>query len=237
MKYWEAKMKVAIIDDEKRYRKKIKSCVESMMANADIKLYESGNDFIESRNGEELVFVDIEMPGIDGFQTITEAKKINPEARFIITTTHTELSRNGYKVDAFRYIDKTMLEDEIKEAIESYKNIRKDNEFVEIQIKGEKCNVPIGTILYFETEKRKVMMTTNKENIICDNNINELYHVLKNYNFYMPFRSSIVNLKYVSSFDNNTIVMSDEHIVNLSRRKYQEFKSKYFEYKFNHANM
>lgn len=230
-------MKIAIVDDEKRYREKIQDCVKAMLPNAITELYKNGNDYIKSRDGAELVFVDIEMPGMDGFETIMEAKKINPDAKFIIITTHTELSRNGYKVDAFRYIDKTMLEDEMVEAIESYINIRKDNEFIEIQIKGEKCDVPIGTLLYFETEKRKVLMVTNKERIICDNNINELYEILKKYNFYMPFRSSIVNLKYVSSFDNHTIVMSDEHMVNLSRRKYQEFKSKYFEYKFNHANM
>lgn len=231
------KMKIAIIDDEKRFREKIKNCVERIISDAEITIYESGNEFIKSRDEIELAFVDIEMPGIDGFKTIIEAKKINPQARFVITTTHTELSRNGYRVDAFRYIDKTALEDEIKEAIESYMNIRADNEFIGIRIKGEKCNVPIGTILYFETEKRKVMMVTNKENVLCDNNINELYEVLKEYNFYMPFRSSIVNMKYVSSFDSYTIVMSDEHMVNLSRRKYQEFKSKYFEYKFNHSNM
>lgn len=230
-------MKIAIIDDEKIFREKIKAFVESIIPDAEITLYKSGDDYIESKAEDELVFVDIEMPGIDGFETIAGAKKINSKAKFIITTTHTELSRKGYKVDAFRYIDKTMMEDEIKEAIEAYINIRKDNEFVEIQIQGEKCNVLIGTILYFETEKRKVMMTTKKDNIICDDNINNIYEKLKNYNFYMPFRSSIVNLKYVSNFDNNRIEMSDGHWVNLSRCKYQEFKSIYFDYKFNNANM
>lgn len=230
-------MKIAIVDDEEWFREKIKNYVENIVPNSQILLYQSGNEFLRSRDEFELVFMDIEMPGIDGFQTIAEAKKINVDAKFIIITTHTELSRVGYKVEAFRYIDKLRLEHEIQESIESYLEIRKEKQSLPIRIEGHECSVTIGDILYFETEKRKVVMTIKKSNIICDMPINELYEKLKKYNFYMPFRSSIINFKYVSSFDKNTIIMMDGHSVNLSRRKIAEFKGKYFEYKFNNANM
>lgn len=230
-------MKIAIVDDEKRYRNKIRDCIKRNISDVEIRLYESGDAFLQSKEEPELAFIDIEMPGMDGFETIEKGKIFYTETKFIITTTHTELSRSGYKVNAFRYIDKTTMEEEIQEAITSYINIRKDIAFIDVKIEGREYKVSTEKILYIETEKRKVMMTTVKETICCDSNINELYGRLEKYNFYMPFRSSVVNLKYISSFDNNTIIMLDGHKVNLSRRKYQEFKGKYFEYKFNYANM
>lgn len=230
-------MKIAIIDDEKRYREKIKKCVESIIPDVEITLYECGSAFIEDMGNPEIAFVDIEMPDIDGFETIMKAKKINPETKFVITTTHTELSRKGYQVNAFRYIDKTMMEDEIREAIDSYIDIRKEMKTTEIHIMGKKHDVSIGDILYFETQKRKVQMVTNTGSFICDDNINELYRCLNQYYFYMPFRSSIVNLKYVLEFDKHMIKMTDGHQVNLSRRKYEEFKGIFFEYKFKKSNM
>lgn len=230
-------MKIAIVDDEKRYRDKIRDCIECNISDAEIRLYESGDAFLQSKEEPELAFIDIEMPEMDGFETIERAKLFYTETKFIITTTHTELSRSGYKVNAFRYIDKIMMETEIQEAITSYVNIREDIAYLDIKKEGKEYKISTEKILYFETEKRKVMMTTVKDTIVCDSNISELYSKLEKYNFYMPFRSSIVNLKYISDFDNNTIIMLDGHRINMSRRKYQEFKSKYFEYKFKRANM
>ena len=59
------------------------------------------------------------MPDKDGFQTLQEYKIINESCISIILTTHSELSNKGYRVDAFRYVDKTNMIEELKEAFES----------------------------------------------------------------------------------------------------------------------
>ena len=52
------------------------------------------------KENPNLVFLDIEMPGKDGFETIKEYKGIKQEFITIIFTTHMEISNKGYFVDA-----------------------------------------------------------------------------------------------------------------------------------------
>lgn len=51
--------------------------------------------------------MDIDMPEMDGFDTIVNYKAEYSESIIIILTTHLDCARKGYLVDAFRYLDKT----------------------------------------------------------------------------------------------------------------------------------
>ena len=51
-------------------------------------------------------------------------------------TTHTEMSRKGYLVNAFRYIDKSNMSKEIVEAINAAEVLLRRNDNIEINIVG-----------------------------------------------------------------------------------------------------
>ena len=55
---------------------------------------------------------------------------------YIILTTHTEMSRKGYLVNAFRYIDKSNMSKEIVEAINAAEVLLRRNDNIEINIVG-----------------------------------------------------------------------------------------------------
>jgi len=112
-------MNIAIVDDDEIWRERIKA--ELLGYNHDemqIDLFASGEKYLCSQKQYDISFVDIEMSGIDGFETITKARNAKGDSGiYVILTTHTEMSRKGYFVNAFRYIDKVHLE-ELKEAMD-----------------------------------------------------------------------------------------------------------------------
>ena len=80
--------KIAICDDDKRYRKTIREIIEheNSLPENEIRFYEyeSGNELLKHTDIlHELVFIDIRMPGLDGNQTALKLRNYNKDAVLI----------------------------------------------------------------------------------------------------------------------------------------------------------
>ena len=145
-------MKVAIVDDEKIWLEKIRSYVRNYFGEMDIviKVFSSGESFLKDANDYAIVFMDIEMSGRDGFSVLQEYRMDHEDSLFIILTTHIEMSRQGYKVEAFRYIDKYEM-NEIEEALDSAMLRMEKYQEIEIpMVSFEPQLIQCYNILYFE---------------------------------------------------------------------------------------
>ena len=70
-------MKIAIVDDELFWRESVLKMTKSHYSDieVDIDVFESGVHFLKAKKFYDIVIMDIEMPGIDGFDTIMEYRK------------------------------------------------------------------------------------------------------------------------------------------------------------------
>lgn len=231
-------MKIAVIDDEKRWRDYTSMLISEHYGDAsvDIDVYESGTRFLESKKIYDICFVDIEMPELDGFDTISNARKFNKEGIFIILTTHTEMCTKGYRVNAFRYIDKSRL-GEIHEALESAEIILGRNEKITVNVidVGAK-ELILKNIIYIETEKHYVWIHTAHSDIRCSNNMAEIEQMLENKWFYRCHTSFIVNLDEVNDVYDYYAIMNDGSKVEVSKRKLGKFRRACLHREFECAN-
>ncbi len=233
-------MKIAIIDDEAFWRECAVKNVKSYYSDipVDIDVYNSGTDFLKKEKIYDIVLMDIEMPEKDGFDTIAEYRLVHDNCVAIILTTHTELSNKGYLVNAFRYIDKTNMKEELEEALSSAGRVLEINNTISLNaVKLGEIKLVVKDILFIETEKRNVLVHTNDNEYECSNSISELEEQLEKYGFYRSHRSFLVNLDKVKKFDRKWIYFAGNKKVFLSSRKYTEMKSKYVERKISIASM
>lgn len=233
-------MKIAIIDDEKRWRDEVsKQLLKLYKINiSELNVYKSGAEFLASHKEYDLVFMDIEMPELDGFETAIQYREIVPQAILIILTTHTELSRKGYLINAFRYIDKCKLEEELMEALTSAQKLLDRNQSITVNVVnlGEIC-LRLTEILYIETEKRNVLIHTKNANYISNQSMSELEQKLDSFGFFRSHKSYLVNLDKIKNFDRQNIYFQNEDQAMVSIRKYTELKKRYLERRFEYANM
>ena len=110
-------MRIAVIDDEEIWRNKVAGYLQKNRIK-EYDLYADGKTLLAGQKQYDVLFMDIELEEENGFVVANEYRKIYPKTLVIILTTHTELSRLGYRINAFRYIDKLFLY-EIEEALES----------------------------------------------------------------------------------------------------------------------
>lgn len=94
--------KIAICDDDKRYRKTIREIIEhkNSLPENEIRFYEyeSGNELLKHTDIlHELVFIDIRMPGLDGNQTALKLRNYNKDAVLIFCSSYFEPTVDSIK--------------------------------------------------------------------------------------------------------------------------------------------
>lgn len=232
-------MRIAIVDDERHWIDDVDKLVRRhyIKDNVEIDIYESGVKYIESKKCYDVSFIDIEMPELDGFNTIIKAREQNKEGIFIILTTHVEMSRKGYHVNAFRYIDKTRLDDELDEALDSAELVLSRNEKVSVNVIDYGIReLALKNIIYIESGKHCILIHTNYGNIRCSSSLSEMESILIDKWFYRCHNAFIVNLDEIKSMDSKIAYMSNGEDIDISRRRLRNFKRAYLARQFECAN-
>ncbi len=231
-------MKISIVDDEPKWIERIRNEIIRYDEDDDMEIdvFSSGEEYLKSEEKYDISFIDIEMPGLDGFETISKARKCHPEGIYVILTTHAEMSRKGYVVSAFRFLDKTEL-GELEETIKAAKVVLERERKIEINVVGSGVrNLTLKNIIYIETEKHNVLIHTKKDTFRCSNKMQELEAVLPDNWFNRCYHSYIVNLDEIVRIDNKIIYLSNGKDIDVSDRKMTQFKKAYLNRKFECAN-
>ena len=106
-------MKVAIIEDNNEYSETLKNYIEQYAKenslNIALSIFPNGerivNDF---KSDYDIIFMDIEMPVMDGIEASTKIREIDSECIIIFISNYTQYAIKGYAVNALDYLTKPL---------------------------------------------------------------------------------------------------------------------------------
>jgi len=233
-------MLVGIFDDDIIWTKRIGRYINNYLANVHSLDYE-----IASINCEvelwrliekiDLLFLDVELSACtSGFEIAETIQSRGFQCKICFLTSHTEFAMQGYKFNAFRYIDKLNLV-EVDEALESYISNRRKRVYINCKSnEGLEYRINVENVMYIEKIDRKIMYHLLDGNIfLSDGIIKELASRFKNIGLIQVQRSYIVNMRYIKSYDSRKVIIVDGTEITLGRDKTQDFKRKFFEWRRN----
>ena len=177
---------------------------------------------LDSDSQFDLIFLDIEMPGLSGVdigQRIRKTKNDYNTELIYITGTN-QYMRQLLDLRPLRYIEKPFTKETITEALELALQLADQLEgYFRFSIKGADYKLKYGEILYLESRLRKIFLVTQKGNFEFYGNFNEQIDELPRY-FVQIHRSYIVNINRVMAYLGNSVLMenSDELIVSQTYR-------------------
>lgn len=239
-------MKLAICDDEKDIRNYLEKCVREVSSDVEILTFPNASDLLRDGSDADIVFLDIQMPGMDGMKAARILRTTGSRAVIVFVTALEDAVFEAFDVDAVHYIvkpfDKSRLTDAIRKAITAA-NERKavadilSGEHEEavpprsftVKSGGVNRRVILTDIAYAEVfDRRIVLHMQDKECIEFYGRMTELEHVSGS-DFFRIHRAYLINLKYVSSYDSKSVAVMGNPIP-VARGKYPDFVKAYMSY-------
>lgn len=206
-----------IVDDEKEARNLLENLLSDFQE-IEIISKESNVDsaiatIIEHK--PDIIFLDIEMHGKDGFDLVYEINNYNIKTTIIFVTAYNKYAIKAFKYAAFDYLLKPVDPDIIQQTLNRYK-LEKHNYNLADKIEKLKCflqpeklkfNTKTGFILinpedivYCEAEGNYTnMYLTNGKNEFLTRQLGQIESALPDDPFFRINRSVIINMNYLSS--------------------------------------
>lgn len=216
-------MKYAIVDDDETARLLIEAYAQP---HKDLQLqgsFEHPLDAISfiNNNQPDLLFLDIEMPLLNGIDFLRSLKK-PPLCIFI--TSHPEFAIEAFELFALDYILKPITEDRLNTAIvraKTFLDIQQkavayehkiEQETIIIQEGYETHRVQLSDILYLEALKDYTRIFTKHKNYITLGNLSRILESFNVPSFTRVHRSYAVNSSLINSFTDNNISIQGTEI-------------------------
>ena len=195
----------------------------------------------------ELVFLDIEMPHMNGFQLLEQLPSI--EFDIVFTTSYDQYALKAIRFSAIDYLLKPVDEEELKQAVQ--KVIRRSNKPIaeQLEILMQKIHQPatpvtkialptmegfqmikIDSIISCEADSNytTLHLKCNRKIVVC-RNLKDIGELLEDHSFTRVHRCYVVNLNEVEKFvkgEGGYLVMSDGSMIDVSRNKKEELLKK-----------
>lgn len=228
-------MRVLICDDEERYLNELKIHVEEYLRSHNIKaeLFTSldPKKIMDSELVFDLVFLDIEMPEIDGITLAKELKKRNDKIILFFVTNFDEYQDEAMDLRIFRFFEKPF------DVRRLYSSLDKAMEFIDesyvdlfLYNNGEHQKILVDNIVYIKRENRKVILTANNGNeYITKESLEYWNEKLPNTFFYLVHKGFLVNLHYVTKCSYTELYI-DKVRIPIAPRKQADFHNYWVEY-------
>lgn len=230
-------MRIIICDDDLNFTNTLRNAICTYFKKArnyipEISIYSSGIDLLKDNKSKDIVFLDVEMPGLDGINTGAQLKHENNKCIIIMITSYSEYLDDAMRINVFRYLSKPLstqrLYRNLDDALLAY-NAQQDTNIV-FELKSETVLCNTSSILYIEMEKKKLNIHTNSKIYSFYGSINEYEKLLPKSLFYRSHKSYIVNLSHVVEFTQDTICLDNGQSAYLSKRKHSDFKKHWLLY-------
>ncbi len=220
------KTKCLIIDDEPLARKVIKSHLQNF---EDIEIVAECSNAIEAgaelrKNKIDLVFLDIEMPKVSGFDFLSSLRNA---PKVIIITAYRNYALKSYEFEVIDYLLKPVSFDRFYQSINKYfkqkrgaelevrieENSLINNRFF-IYVNGDKSihKIFLDDIFYIESFREYIKIHSEKVSVLTKIPISKIEEKLKDKGFVRIHKSYIASIEKIERFTNRSIYIHKQEL-------------------------
>ncbi len=227
-------MKIAICDDEKIFLDSLEEKIYGILSKLDCEVipFGSAEALLSSAMDYDLIFLDIEMGGMDGMRAAKQIRETDFETPLVFLTSHTEMAIEGYEVNAFRFLKKPVEEEKLRQTLQDIQLMKASHKGVMIKAGGEEIVVIPSEVLFLESDNNNVRIITSSGSITTRLKLSEAIEIFNRINdtIRKVHRCSAVNLDHVARLRDREAVLDDGSVIAVSRSCFADFKNALYEH-------
>ncbi|MBO4696175.1 MAG: response regulator transcription factor [Lachnospiraceae bacterium] len=224
---------IGICDDEQLYRAQVKT-VCSAFFDAQKQEYRfvefTSGDQVLAYQGEKihLLFLDIEMPGTDGLEVLSQVRRNERIWRIVFMTSHKELKWETVDLKTLAFLEKPIDRIGVETCIKTV--LRENRENIDISFKTFKGPgfIRLDRIVFIQAQGNYVNICTEKEEIPGYDSIKVIEEQTKGTTVIRTHKSYLANLQFVDKMNGFTLQMTNGSSVPIGRKYLASVKEAYF---------
>ena len=223
-------LKIAVVEDQQEVRDELCRFIRKYAAENSLQVeavpIEDGEVIAAHYEpGWDIIFMDVEMPGLDGFGAAEKIRAVDGDAVLVFVTNMAQYAIKGYEVDALDYVLKPVnyyqFCTKLSRAIQRVQ--RRKGGQVALQLSGGGMQLlDTGDILYLETRNRMLYYHTATQEYAVRGSLAGAEKQLAAYHFARCNQCYLVNLQYVRGVENDFVQVGDARL-EISRRQKAAF--------------
>ena len=228
-------MKIAICDDNLNIVEEVRGLLDeyalSKNLSLDISTFNDGQAVLESDERFNIAILDVEMPGCNGIELGKILREKNRHIVLMYITSHKKYLDEALNLNAARFFEKPIDSKRFYDGLDNALK-RIDNTTIKFFLKEDNASVRINAndIIYVEIEPighRKTKVVTEEKTYISSNKIAFWEEHLISSLFVKTHKSYIINMEYITKYENNTLQLDGKYNIPISRN-YQSSVHKAF---------
>ena len=228
-------MRCVIVDDEAPARAELRFFIENASRLDIVEEFDNALDALNylGDNTVECLFLDIQMPNLDGIALTKVLNQMTSQPDIIFVTAHQEYAVEAFEVEAFDYVLKPYSEARIIKTLkrlEEHLNIDQTSDKITLWKEEKMMVVPVNDILYCKASERNTLVVTSDYTYTVSSKIIDFIAKLPSDLFFRSHRSYVININHIDEivpWFNNTYVVKFKGIeeeVPVSRNNIKEFR-------------
>jgi len=232
-------MKIAIVENEQADYQKLSDLINQYLSKEtegknipfSIDYYTNGYDFLESKDVYQVVFLDIEMPGINGMETAIKLRENNLDCLIVFVTNMSQYAIDGYKVNAIDFCLKPINYPDVKLVMDKIvKRLEVAQEsYIVVKHEGDMLKIRQSDIETIEMDKHDAIIAYYKgdelKTVSFRSSMKEILNKVSDPYLIPASSGSLLNLVYLDSFNNANLIakMKSGKTVFISRSHKRDF--------------
>lgn len=232
-------LKIAILDDDMSFLKCINQKIKDVFSERNVEvttyLFTSGEQIIDKIiNGKsyyDVFFLDVQIPNQMGMDIAKIIRSKYKDVLIIFVTSFDNYVFEAFDYDAVSYIRKNEFDNKITNTIDRIiAKINMNNKKVVFNNSDGQYHVSPKNIMYFESLNHSIYIHEDNGKVIkITNSLNQLERDFSIYNFIRIHSGYLVNLKYVYSIENISLVLLNNKVLPVSRHRLKDVKKAFHE--------
>ncbi len=231
--------KMAIVEDEAVAAKELNAMIEQYgrdcapMDEYRVSVFSNAYNFLLKREVYDVVFLDIQMAGMNGMQAAREIRKRDDNVLIVFVTNMAQYALESYDVHAYDFILKPLTYGnfymKFRRVLKELEHKQTDA-FCTLATRFEKRQVRISDIVYVEISSHDLVFhMADESRIHILGTLNEWEQKLSPYHFARCNACFLVNMRYITALNGDSLVAGG-HELRISRTKKQAFLSEFAKY-------